>query len=182
MASSLTEIDISALCRGDKKAWDTFVPMAASVIRSVAWRLLSASGFEQDVPDVVQEVFVRLSRENFRLLREYDHQKASLSTWIGVITNGIAIDAMRRKRQDEVPIENVPEESLGEAQLIVDWKLRLPPDVLTARQALILTLLYEHGLTTDVIANMLHIEAQTVRSQHHKAISRLRDVWQDQLR
>lgn len=181
MAEALADIDMQALCNGDKQAWDRFVPLAAAVVRAIAWRVLSASGNEQEVPDVVQEVFVRLSRDRFFLLRSYDAGRASLSTWLGVIASGAAVDWLRRRRKGEMPLDEVPEEQLEAVPARTGGRLKLPADALSPRQALILTLLYEHDLTPDEVASLLRIEAQTVRSQRHKAISRLRALWRDEM-
>lgn len=177
MAHQLDQVDLAALCSGDKRAWDGFVPAAAAVIKAVARRILLASGNEQETADVMQEVFVRLSRDGFRLLRGFDAARASLSTWLGVITTGTALDLLRRKRHGEVPLDDVAEEQLGVVQHPGRQRITLPPDLLSPRQALILVLLYEHDLTPEEAGELLGIEAQTVRSQRHKAFARLRTAW-----
>jgi len=177
----LDGIDVAVLCRGDKQAWDAFVPPAVALVKAVAWRVLSASGHEHETADVTQEVFVRLSSNSFKLLREFDPQRAKLSTWLGVITSAAAVDCLRRKRRGDVPLDEVGEELLGTTDAPALQQLKLPTDILSPRQALILSLIYEKDMTPDEVAQVLRIEVQTVRSMRHKAFIKLREVWSEGL-
>ena len=144
-------------------------------MRATVWRILSRYGRTDECADVLQEVFVRLVRDNFRLLRQYDPERAKLTTWLGVIANSCAIDWLRKSPAHE-PLENVAEHHLAAAETTdYDSPLMLPPELLPARQMLILKLLYEDDMDVAEVAKQLHIEAQTVRSLRHKAISRLRN-------
>jgi RNA polymerase sigma factor (sigma-70 family) len=175
MHERLDGIDVAALCLGGKTAWDDFVPPAAALIKAVARRVLGAH--EHEISDVVQEVFVRLSGDGFKLLRNFDPQRAKLSTWLGVITSAVAVDCLRRKPRGEMPLDDVPEELLGTVDAPGLAQLKLPVGLLSPRQSLILALLYEKDMTPEEVAQTLRIDAQTVRSQRHKAISKLREAW-----
>src|SRR5438876_11900123 len=127
-----------------------------------------------DIEDLTQEVFVRLCKDDFRLLRTYDPTRAALSTWLTIVARSTARDALRRRRVDSVPIEAVPE-----AQLAVDpvepvQKLKLPEALLSPRQREILAMLYDREMDVAEVAQQLHIDPQTVRSAHHKAMLKLR--------
>ena len=127
-----------------------------------------------DIEDLTQEVFVRLCKDDFRLLRTYDSTRAALSTWLTIVARSTARDALRRRRADSVPIEAVPE-----AQLAVDpvepvRKLKLPEALLSPRQREILAMLYDREMDVAEIARALGIDPQTVRSAHHKAMIKLR--------
>src|SRR5204863_9470180 len=126
-----------------------------------------------DIEDLTQEVFVRLCKDNFRLLRTYDPARAAMSTWLTIVARSTARDAMRRRRPDSVPIENVPD-----AQLAVDpvepvRKLKLPEALLSPRQREILGMLYDREMDVAEVARALDIDPQTVRSAHHKAMIKL---------
>jgi RNA polymerase sigma factor (sigma-70 family) len=177
MHEGLVVIDVARLCKGDKQAWDAFVPVAAALIRAVARRALSASGNEHETADVVQEVFVRLSANGFKLLRDFDPQRAKLSTWLGVVTSAAAVDCLRRSRRNDVPLEDVDEELLSTRDAPPLQQLKLPAELLSPRQILILSLMYEKDMTPDEVAQLLRIEVQTVRSQRHKAFIKLRETW-----
>ena len=159
------------LLRGEKAAWDAFVRryggLVVAAVRGVAM-------MHAEIEDLTQEVFVRLCKDDFRLLRSYDPARASLSTWITIVARSTARDGMRRRRADTVPLEVVPE-----AQLAVDpvepvEKLKLPEALLSPRQREILAMLYDREMDVAEIARALGIDPQTVRSAHHKAMVKLR--------
>ena len=159
------------LLRGEKAAWDAFVRryggLVVAAVRGVAMA-------QPEVEDLTQEVFVRLCKDDFRLLRTYDPERASLSTWITIVARSTARDGLRRRRAETVPLDAVPE-----AQLAIDpvepvEKLKLPEALLSPRQREILAMLYDREMDVAEIARALGIDPQTVRSAHHKAMVKLR--------
>ena len=160
-----------ALLRGEKAAWDAFVRryggLVVAAVRGVAMA-------QPEVEDLTQDVFVRLCKDDFRLLRSYDPTRASLSTWITIVARSTARDGLRRRRAEAVPLDAVPE-----AQLAIDpvepvQKLKLPEALLSPRQRQILAMLYDREMDVAEIARALGIDPQTVRSAHHKAMVKLR--------
>jgi RNA polymerase sigma factor (sigma-70 family) len=160
-----------ALLRGEKAAWDAFVRryggLVVAAVRGVAMA-------QPEVEDLTQEVFVRLCKDDFRLLRGYDPARASLSTWLTIVARSTARDGLRRRRAETVPLDIVPE-----AQLAIDpvepvQKLKLPEALLSPRQRQILAMLYDGEMDVSEIAQALGIDPQTVRSAHHKAMVKLR--------
>lgn len=177
MHERLDAADVAALGAGNKEAWDAFVPPAAALIKTIARRVLGAHGLAHEAGEVVQEVFARLCHDRFRLLRVYDPARARLSTWLGVIASAAAVDFMRGRRPNDLPLEQTPKEALMVTDAPGHARVRLPPGLLSPRQALILSLLYEKDLTPDEVGALLLIDAQTVRSQRHKALAKLRAAW-----
>jgi RNA polymerase sigma-70 factor (ECF subfamily) len=163
-------IDLQALARGEKPAWDGFVRRYAGLILS-AVRPTARPGIELE--DIVQEVFTRLCKDNFRLLKTYDATRAGLSTWLTIVARSTARDMQRRRTPLLTPIDAVP--VTAEPQ----EKLRLPDGLLSPRQKLVLTLLYEREMEVAEIAASLGIDPQTVRSTHHKAMLKLREHFAD---
>ena len=127
-----------------------------------------------EVEDLTQEVFVRLCKDNFRLLRSYDPARAGLSTWITIVARSTARDAMRRYRPVSVAIEAVPEGRLAVEPVEPVRKLKLPEALLSPRQREILAMLYDREMEVSEVASALGIDPQTVRSAHHKAMVKLR--------
>ena len=172
--AELNQIDLRALARGDKRTWDAFVVAAAPLINAVVRRTLASYRLsEEDVLDAAQDVFVRLCAQDFRLLKTYDPERAGLPTWLSVMSRSCAIDHLRRRRQATEPIDDVPEAALGVEDRHVE-KLKIPDGLLTARQVLILKYLYDEERDVTDIAKLLAVDAQTIRSTHHKALQRLR--------
>jgi RNA polymerase sigma factor (sigma-70 family) len=162
---------LGQLLTGDKRSWDEFVRRYAALIVAAVRGVAAHSG---EIEDLSQEVFVRLCKDDFRLLRSYDVTRASLSTWITIVARSTARDALRRRRPDSVPIEAVPEVYLKVDAVEPVPKLKLPEALLSPRQREILAMLYDKEMDVAEIATALGIEPQTVRSAHHKAMLKLR--------
>ncbi|HEX5691109.1 MAG TPA: sigma-70 family RNA polymerase sigma factor, partial [Roseiflexaceae bacterium] len=105
--------------------------------------------------------------------REFDPKRAKLSTWIGIIAYSTAVDWLRRRRPTS-NIDDVPEAALA-VQPVEQEHLQIPDGLLSERQALVLKMIYDREMDVPEIAKLLNIEAQTVRSTHHKALIRLRE-------
>jgi RNA polymerase sigma factor (sigma-70 family) len=163
-------VDLAALTRGEKPAWDGFVRRYAGLIVSAVRAIARDGG---DIEDLVQEVFARLCKDDFRLLRTYDPARAGLTTWLTIVARSTARDALRRHRPQVTPIDSVPE-----AQLAVEDRhiepLKLPEGLLSPRQKLVLSMIYDRDLEVAEIAAVLKVDPQTVRSTHHKAMLKLR--------
>lgn len=173
--ASFDDIDLRALMAGGKRDWDRFVAAAAPVIHAVARRVVAAHGVAvDDAVDVAQDVFVRLCADDRRLLRTYDPARASLATWLAVVARSCAVDHLRRRRQSHAALEDVPESAAAYEDRHVE-RLNIPPGLLTERQALVLRLLYDRDMDVAEAAQLLKVDAQTVRSTHHKAMLRLRE-------
>jgi len=173
---SETGVDLGALCRGDKAAWDAFVGRFAPLVQASVRRLLLAMGRgDTDTADLVQDVFLRLCKDEFKLMRGYDSARASIPTWLTVVARSTALDMLRRRRLPQVALDSVPEAALGVVEPELNEPVKLPLDGLPPRQRLILTLMYERDMDVAEIAEMLALDPQTVRSAKHKALTRLRE-------
>jgi len=163
--------ELDALVRGEKGAWEAFVRRYAGLVAAAVRGVAREPG---EIEDLAQEVFVRLCKDNFRLLRSYDPARAGLSTWITIVARSTARDAMRRHRPVLMPIDAVPEGRLAVDPVEPVPKLKLPEALLSPRQREILTMLYDREMEVAEIAKVLGIDPQTVRSAHHKAMVKLR--------
>ena len=97
---------------GDSDAWRRFVDQAAPVIYAAVRRVLSAPGRASDpdaASDIAQEVFVRLLKDDSRLLRRFDPARASLTTYLTVIAHSTAIDQTRRRAIPTQPLDTAPD-------------------------------------------------------------------------
>ena len=165
--------------QGDKRAWDRFVGSYSAMVFSTVRRVVTRSGgSEEDVADAFQDVFERLCRNDYRLLRTYDIERASLATWLRVISHSVAIDALRKRRAPMYSLddENTPEPAVDPVSV---ERLIIPENLLTARQVLVLRLLFERDLEVSDVASMLRVDPQTVRSTKHKALERLRAFFRE---
>ncbi|MGH6988945.1 MAG: RNA polymerase sigma factor [Stellaceae bacterium] len=163
-------VDLAALCQGDKGTWDAFVRRYAGLIAAAVRGLARDPG---DAEDLIQDVFLRLCKDGFRLIRTYDPARAGLSTWLTIVARSTARDALRRKRLPATPLDLVPEAQLSVMPRLPE-RLIYPPDLLSPRQKLVLTMIYNREMDVPEIAAALAIDPQTVRSTHHKAMLKLR--------
>lgn len=170
------EVDLAKVISGDNAAWDSFVETFSGLIHHVVARtLLSRSvDFAPDVVDVSQDVFVRLIKDDYRLLRTYDGERAALPAWLTVVSTSVALNRLRRPeyRQDTVELDDAlpaREDPAGQG------RLDLPRRILSERQTQILRLLFDEGLEPAEVSRALNITAQTVRSLKHQALERLRE-------
>jgi RNA polymerase sigma factor (sigma-70 family) len=161
----------AALFEGDPASWEDFVRRYGGLIVAAVRGLAPSPG---EIEDLTQDVLVRLCKDDFRLLRSYDPMRASLSTWLTIVARSTARDALRRKRPEAVPIDIVPEGRLAVDPVEPPVRLKLPEALLSPRQREILTMLYDREMDVAEIAQTLGIDAQTVRSTHHKAMIKLR--------
>jgi RNA polymerase sigma factor (sigma-70 family) len=164
-------IDLERLCQGNKVAWDHFVRRYTGLIVA-AVRSMAQQGGETE--DLVQEVFVRLCKDDFRLLKTYDPARAGLTTWLTIVARSTARDMLRRRQPQVTPIEGVPEAALAVNDPAPTERVKLPDGLLSPRQKLVLTMLYDRDMEVAEAAAALGIDPQTVRSTHHKAMLKLR--------
>ena len=172
--------DLGPLLDGDKAAWDRFVGRYARVIYAAVQRRLVPAGRSDGADDVAQDVFLRLCDKDFRLLRTYDPGRARLTTWLTVVATSTAIDHLRRTSRATTPLDLVPEAQIA-VEPKVPERIKIPPDLLSPRQAVVLEMLYRRDMDVAEVAQVLAIDRQTVRSTHHKAMIKLRAHFQAEL-
>ena len=166
--------DLARLRRGDKPAWDAFVARYAGIIHAAVSGVLRQSGRDlAEAADLAQDVFVRLCKDDYRLLGQYDPSRAAPATWLTVVARSVALDAVRRRRPLSVTLDDAPETAVAVAPTEPSG-FKIPPDLLSPRQEVILTMLYEKDMDPAEVGKALGIDPQTVRSMHHKALTRLR--------
>ena len=169
------DVDLDACIRGDKHAWDAFVDRWAGVIHAAVQRSFQGGrsvAARAEVEDTVQDVFLRLVKDDCRLLRSYDANRASLSTWLTLVARSTAIDRLRRKR----PPPTVPlEPGRHAAPTPPASGPEIPLHLLSARQRLVMTLLFDEQMSVSEAAGFIGVDEQTIRSTKHKALTRLRE-------
>jgi len=131
-----------ALLAGDSAEWRRFVRRYGGLIVAAVRGIVLIQG---DIEDLTQEVFVRLCKDNFRLLRTYDPARAALSTWLTIVARSTARDALRRRRLDSSTDRDGARGAAGGRPGRAVQKLKLPDAILSPRQREILAMLYGPG-------------------------------------
>lgn len=170
------KVDLAGCIRGEKRAWDDFVLEATPILfNAVVHTMKGADRDDPEVADRVQEVFIRLLQNDRKLLRSFDPSRASMPTWLSVIARSVTIDHLRKKRLATAPVEehliDADPRRSGPGLHAPD----IPYHVLTDRQRLVLHLLFDRGLSVEQAAQTMGVDAQTIRSAKHKALTRLRE-------
>lgn len=174
--SSAICIDVDSCVTGDGHFWGEFVSRYSAVVYSAVRKVIQSKvrmANHEDIRDVAQNVFVRLVKKDFNLLRRYDPSRCSLPTYLTIIARSTALDYLRYGYFNSVPLDDFDRDARVEAHE-PDEFVELPPGVLTERQTTILRLLFYKDYDVPMAAEALGVKAQTVRSIKHQALTRLR--------
>ena len=130
---------------------------------------------EQDVQDIVSEVFVKV----FEGLSGYDESQASFSTWIYTITRNTVADYFRSaKLFCELPEEICSDDGIEQELINEETLERLANALLKLgeRERDIVVLRYYSGKTLVDIAKMLGISYSYAKLLHSSALKTLRSL------
>ncbi|HKH47839.1 MAG TPA: sigma-70 family RNA polymerase sigma factor [Thermoanaerobaculia bacterium] len=168
---------VQQIAAGGSAALEELSRRYTPFLRAEAYRIL---GDPDDAADVAQEVLWKV----WRHAGEYDPAKASVSTWIGVMTRRLAIDRLRQRQRrlrllDEQPRESeailpeAPERVHAHHQSrVVRRALRELP----REQRKIVELMYFREMSQREIALATGIPLGTVKTRAGMAVRRLRQV------
>lgn len=181
------DVELLARCIAEEPgAWVEFVKRFAPTAKAVARRYLKLHGRPPDdgvLDDIVQDVFVAITRRHYRLLKNYD-PRYTFKTYLGVITRTEVHRLLRRKR----PIPGDPQEmeqaaaaqeaaagdpavraAVEEEKEVLEAALDALPD----RDAEILRLRFLREMNYQAIANALRIPEASVGQTLFRAKQRL---------
>jgi RNA polymerase sigma factor (sigma-70 family) len=171
-------VDLPACIAGSQRAWDDFVRAAAPIIYAGVRRSLRTRGVSSpaEIDDRVQDVFVRLLRDDCRLLRTFDPARASLPTWLTLIARTVVHEHQRKRSLPTHSLEAARStEPASSTSPPVETTLSTPLGMLSDQQKQVIGMLFEEGLSVEQAAARLGVEAQTIRSAKHKALTKLRE-------
>ena len=143
--------------------------MVASVRRTIGTGSRPA---DLELEDIVQAVYLKLIRNDCRLLRTFDPERASMSTWLTLVARTTAIDTLRRLKPTTLEVEEAAASVMKKP--LPEPEVHIPVHILTSRQRLVLTLLFDDERSVPEAAEILGVNQQTIRSTKHKALERLR--------
>lgn len=167
---------------GEPGAWRQFVDRFEPSARSLARKYLSLHGrFPDDgeLDDIVQEVFLALTRKEFRLLRDFD-PRYSFKTYLGVIVRTEVHRVLRKRRPgigrpDELEEEASPAPEVVETLAKAEERdaLTAALESLPARDAEVLRLRFLREMDYRGIAALLRIPEASVGQTLHRAKQKL---------
>lgn len=169
---------------GEPGAWRQFVDRFQPTVRALGRRYLKLHGYLPDsgeIDDIVQDVFLAVTRRDYRLLVNYD-PTYTFKTYLGVITRTEVHRYLRKKRpllgeiKDlEAAMEQGPDvaeqaEAAEETEVLQRALETLPP-----RDAEIIRLRFLRELDYKTIATRLDIPEASVGQTLYRAKRRLLD-------
>jgi len=163
----------------DKRSWREFVDAYIKLIYNAVYNSMARYTHyidKYDVEDVCQIVLLSLFANDCRVLKKFDSDKATFSTWLTIISRNAAIDYIRKKKSQTVTLEEALE-TVHCQQSDEPTSIDIPDAVISPRQHLVLRMMYDDGLDVAEIAFFLGVQRQTVRSLHHRALKKLRDYY-----
>ena len=173
---------LARCCAQDPMAFRAFVVRYERMVFALLSRML---GGGSEVEDLAQETFVRA----YRAFPGFDlNGPAKPSTWLLTIATRLALDARKKKRLDQTPLDDTtdatsgstPEIALERRELgraIAEAAETLPDD---QRAALVLAEL--HGLSILEIANALDVPENTAKTRLFRAREKMREALKSEWR
>lgn len=136
----------------------------------------------EDAEDVVQEAFLKA----FRSLHTY-REEASFGAWLKRIVVNHAINALKKKRLDLVPLENKHQEtpSSGTFELEGTYSAKEALDALhqlPTGYRTVFSLYLLEGYDHNEISQILGVTVSTSISQYNRAKQKLRTILQEKHR
>jgi len=174
---------IVATLAGDDRAFPELVSRYMQPLYNFILRL---SGSAADAEDISQEAFVKV----WKNLKKY-RQGESVRAWIFTIARNTTIDWLRKRRNlvfsdfENAEGENPLLATLTAVEPLQDELFAREEDRAVLEGAFVqlsvlhrevLTLHYVEGLTFDEIGKVLKAPLHTVKSRHHRALIRLREI------
>ncbi len=171
------KFDLERLINGDDREWQVFTHRVRPVIAAAARGILTNRiGRAQplDIEEIVQEVFMILVKNDFRTLKSYRPDLASITTWLTVIAMRSAIKYANRLMKTPHTVELSKINEFAPKPVTPSHDTDIPEKLLSPRQRLVMKMYFDRDMSVEEISKVLNIKPQSVRSTRHKAIKKLR--------
>jgi RNA polymerase sigma-70 factor (ECF subfamily) len=166
------------VAQGDESAIAELYDRFGALVYRMAYQMMPTGA---DTEDAVQEVFIRL----WRSAAKYDPARASLSTWVVLLTRRRLVDRLRRTRvrvKAEAWVEEqgapigapaAPGEAMERSERFAALMDKI--ETLPELQRAVVTRAYLRGQTLRQIGEELDRPLGTIKSTLSRALSRLRE-------
>ena len=169
---------ISKVLSGDQQAYAGLVNRYQNYVFTLALRFTKN---REDAEEVSQDIFIKA----YRALADF-RGASKFSTWLYTIVNTTCITFLRKKRLEVHSLDNekvfevADNQDSGMRANLVEQKSRLAMvnnaiKMLSTDDAEVITLFYKGEQTLEEIAQILGIEANTVKVRLHRARTRLKE-------
>jgi RNA polymerase sigma factor (sigma-70 family) len=169
---------ISRVLKGERQLYAMLVQRYQNFVFTIA---LKYAPIREDAEEIAQDVFVKA----YRALPDF-RGESKFSTWLYSIVNSTSITFLRKKKLDVHSLDNeqvfemADNQAAGPAVINVEQKSKVEMisraiDLLSADDALIITLFYKAEQSLEEIAQILNIETNTAKVKLHRARGRLKE-------
>lgn len=174
---------IADYLKGDDAALEALIRRH---LKGIYGYLRHIMGDAEEAEDVAQETFLKA----WKRIRTY-RPSASFKTWLFTIAHNAAIDHLRKRRDQRLSAfeneegDNVLTETLADTEPLPDELVARLQDKASVEALLetlplhyreVLLLRYHGDLTFEEMGKTLKRPLDTVKSQHRRALARLRDA------
>lgn len=176
---------IEEYTNGDESALPILISRYLKPIYNFVFRMVG----ESEADDVTQEVFIKL----WKNIKKYDSRQ-SFKTWAYRIARNTAIDRLRKKKEfvfsdfdiyendGNILSDNLADTAPLPEELLIKTENKLFLDNLLSQISPnyreVLLLHYEEDMTFDEMGKVLGKPLNTVKSQHRRALTKLRELLQ----
>ncbi|HTB72747.1 MAG TPA: sigma-70 family RNA polymerase sigma factor, partial [Polyangiaceae bacterium] len=166
---------VARIGRGDERALRTLHRRYASLVFTVASRVVDAAAAEE----IVQDVFMTLWRKH----ETFDPARGTLKAWLGQIARRRALNVLRSRRRGAATgdgVEEIADEALEPDEAL--WTahrqsaLHAAIDALPDAQRRALSLAYFDELTQEQVAAALRVPLGTTKTRIRSAMRRIAPV------
>lgn len=183
--------------KGDKRAWDEFVEKYSRLIYNYIYSVINSSSFkpssEEYVNDIFQEIFVLLSRDNFKKLSSFGAKNGcSLASWLRQVVINYTIDYLRKFKPPMVSLDAENEEEtslediLADDSVLVGDTLALKEKIAQLKECIrgldtddkyFLELYLGQGLLLEELKDVLRVSRGAIDMRKTRIIQRLKECF-----
>lgn len=163
-----------AVAGKDRTAFRQLYQQTARSLFPICLRMLRDRGRAEEA---LQDGFLRI----WSKAGAFDPDRGSAAAWMATVVRRCALDALRRRPNRELPLDEITEVATlqadeGSAEVNVDAKaVRKCLDRLNPNQARAIVLAYMYGLTHEEVAHAMETPLGTVKSWVRRGLIQLKE-------
>ncbi len=165
---------LSAVARSDRAAFRQLYQQTARSLFPICLRMLRDRGRAEEA---LQDGFLRI----WNKAAAFDPDRGSAAAWMATVVRRCALDALRRRPNRELALEEMAEEAAlqadeGSAGINLDAKaVQKCLDRLNPNQARAIVLAYMYGMTHEEVAHAMDSPLGTVKSWVRRGLVQLKE-------
>jgi RNA polymerase sigma-70 factor, ECF subfamily len=174
---------IVSLRQGNQNALSILYDRYGGLVYTLALKLLDR---RDEAEDLTQDIFLSFWKQD-----KFNPNRATLSTYLCLVTRSRAIDKLRSRQSEQKSIVRLQQITIPETELSTPLDsvtlaeeqrlVRESLSILSDRQRQILELSYYQGLSQSAIATQLNLPLGTVKTHMRQGLIKLRQLLQSQI-